>query len=173
MLQNKQTAPCKDFMYITFPVMFWCTYVPSCVRMAKRAAWRNVPSETVSSHQDRALDSTVFLLRSFGPTAFLLREDGETADLKVGRLGKVAVLSTDAKDPSSPLVLQVCLGERHTCTCPTFAREREPCKHICWYRRRTVCFSLSVKCCPCSLYSASDFLTSVSYFGNALLSSLT
>ncbi|XP_043966414.1 E3 ubiquitin-protein ligase ZSWIM2 isoform X2 [Gambusia affinis] len=76
--------------------------------MAKRAAWRNVPSETVSSHQDRALDSTVFLLRSFGPTAFLLREDGETADLKV------------------------CLGERHTCTCPTFAREREPCKHICW-----------------------------------------
>ncbi|XP_032413030.1 E3 ubiquitin-protein ligase ZSWIM2 [Xiphophorus hellerii] len=76
--------------------------------MSRRTGWRNVPSDTVSSHQDQALGSTVFLLRSFGPTAFLLREDGETATFKV------------------------CLGERHTCTCPTFAREQQPCKHICW-----------------------------------------
>ncbi|XP_016527787.1 E3 ubiquitin-protein ligase ZSWIM2 isoform X2 [Poecilia formosa] len=76
--------------------------------MSRRTGWRNVPSDTVNSHQDQALSSTVFLLRSFGPTAFLLKEDGETANFKV------------------------CLGERHTCTCPTFAREQQPCKHICW-----------------------------------------
>ncbi|XP_054915201.1 E3 ubiquitin-protein ligase ZSWIM2 isoform X2 [Poeciliopsis prolifica] len=68
----------------------------------------NVPADAAGSLLDRALDSAVFLLRSFGPTAFLLREDGETKNFKV------------------------CLGERHTCTCPTFARERRPCKHVCW-----------------------------------------
>ncbi|KAM4711450.1 LOW QUALITY PROTEIN: E3 ubiquitin-protein ligase ZSWIM2 [Anableps anableps] len=76
--------------------------------MSRRTGWRNVPSDTVSSHQDQALSATIFLLRSLGPAAFMLREDVEAANFKV------------------------CLGEQHTCTCPAFTREQQPCKHICW-----------------------------------------
>ncbi|MEQ2247903.1 hypothetical protein ILYODFUR_013964 [Ilyodon furcidens] len=77
-------------------------------RMSRKAAWRNTANDAVSSNQDQALSTTMLLLRSFGPAAFLLREDGETRSFKV------------------------CLGEPHTCTCPAFAKEQQPCKHICW-----------------------------------------
>ncbi|MED6232501.1 hypothetical protein ATANTOWER_031345 [Ataeniobius toweri] len=76
--------------------------------MSRKTAWRNTASDAVSSHQDQALSTTMLLLRSFGPAAFLLREDGETRSFKV------------------------CLGEPHTCTCPAFTKEQQPCKHICW-----------------------------------------
>ncbi|KAG8004464.1 E3 ubiquitin-protein ligase Zswim2, partial [Nibea albiflora] len=76
--------------------------------MFRKAAWRNAASDAVSFHQDQALSTTILLLKSFGPTGFLLREDGEAKDFKV------------------------CLGDPHTCTCPVFTREQEPCKHICW-----------------------------------------
>ncbi|KAM4538101.1 E3 ubiquitin-protein ligase ZSWIM2 isoform 1-T1 [Fundulus diaphanus] len=81
---------------------------PFSDRMSRKPAWRNTASDAVSSHQDHALSSTMLLLRSYGPTAFLLQEDGGTQNFKV------------------------CLGEPHTCTCPTFTRERQPCQHICW-----------------------------------------
>ncbi|XP_067358041.1 E3 ubiquitin-protein ligase ZSWIM2 isoform X1 [Channa argus] len=76
--------------------------------MFKKTAWRNTASIAVSVHQDQALSTTIFLLKSYGPTGFLLREDGEIRNLKVY------------------------LGDPHTCTCPVFTKEQEPCKHICW-----------------------------------------
>ncbi|XP_008291783.1 E3 ubiquitin-protein ligase ZSWIM2 [Stegastes partitus] len=76
--------------------------------MFRRAAWRNTASDAVSLHQDEALSTTMLLLKSYGPTGFLLREEGEARNLKVF------------------------LGDPHTCTCPGFTKEQEPCKHICW-----------------------------------------
>ncbi|XP_037617635.1 E3 ubiquitin-protein ligase ZSWIM2 [Sebastes umbrosus] len=76
--------------------------------MFRRTSWRNTVSDAVSSHQHQALNTTIFLLKSFGPTGFLLREEGGARNFKV------------------------CLGDPHTCTCPVFTREQEPCKHICW-----------------------------------------
>ncbi|KAM8904746.1 E3 ubiquitin-protein ligase ZSWIM2 isoform 2-T3 [Spinachia spinachia] len=76
--------------------------------MFRNTSRRNAASEAVSLHQDQALNTTMFLLKSLGPTGFLLREDGE--------LG----------------VVKVSLGDPHVCTCPAFTREQEPCKHICW-----------------------------------------
>ncbi|XP_042260846.1 E3 ubiquitin-protein ligase ZSWIM2 isoform X3 [Thunnus maccoyii] len=76
--------------------------------MFRKTVWRNTVSDAVSFHQDQALNTTIFLLKSYGPTGFLLREDGNTRNFKV------------------------CLGDPHTCTCPVFSREQEPCKHICW-----------------------------------------
>ncbi|XP_017295642.2 E3 ubiquitin-protein ligase ZSWIM2 [Kryptolebias marmoratus] len=81
---------------------------PEQDRMLRRTGCRNTASDAVRSHQDQALDTTMFLIRSCGPAAFLLRENGEARDLKV------------------------CLGDPHTCSCSVFSREREPCKHICW-----------------------------------------
>ena len=43
-----------------------------------------------------------------GPTGFLLKEDGEEKNVKVF------------------------LGDPHSCTCATFMKEKELCKHICW-----------------------------------------
>ncbi|TMS11653.1 E3 ubiquitin-protein ligase Zswim2 [Larimichthys crocea] len=76
--------------------------------MFRKTAWRNAASDAVSFHQGQALNTTIFLLKCFGPTGFLLREDREAKDFKV------------------------CLGDPHTCSCPVFTREQEPCKHICW-----------------------------------------
>ncbi|XP_067438830.1 E3 ubiquitin-protein ligase ZSWIM2 isoform X2 [Thunnus thynnus] len=76
--------------------------------MFRKTVWRNTVSDAVSFHQDQALNTTIFLLKSYGPTGFLLREDGNARNFKV------------------------CLGDPHTCTCPVFSREQEPCKHICW-----------------------------------------
>ncbi|XP_041637625.1 E3 ubiquitin-protein ligase ZSWIM2 [Cheilinus undulatus] len=76
--------------------------------MFRKTAWRKTATDAVSLHQDQALNTTIFLLKSFGPTRFLLREDRGDQNFKV------------------------CLGDRHTCTCPVFTREQEPCKHICW-----------------------------------------
>ncbi|XP_040022078.2 E3 ubiquitin-protein ligase ZSWIM2 isoform X2 [Gasterosteus aculeatus] len=76
--------------------------------MFRNTARRSTASESVSLHQDQALNTTIFLLKSFGPTGFLLREDGEVGDVRVS------------------------LGEPHACTCPAFTKEQEPCKHICW-----------------------------------------
>ncbi|KAM7375437.1 hypothetical protein PAMA_014506 [Pampus argenteus] len=77
-------------------------------RMFRKTGWRNTVSDAVSFHQDQALNTTIFLLKSYGPTGFLLREDGEARNFKV------------------------CLGDPHTCTCPVFSKDQEPCKHICW-----------------------------------------
>ncbi|XP_074520915.1 E3 ubiquitin-protein ligase ZSWIM2 isoform X2 [Halichoeres trimaculatus] len=76
--------------------------------MFRKTTWRTTASDAVSLHQDQALNTTIFLLKSFGPTGFLLKEEGEAKNFKV------------------------CLGNPHTCTCPVFIKEQEPCKHICW-----------------------------------------
>ncbi len=45
--------------------------------------WRKAVSETVSSHQHRALNTTIFILKEFGPIGFLLKEDGDSKHYKV------------------------------------------------------------------------------------------
>ncbi|XP_030015071.1 E3 ubiquitin-protein ligase ZSWIM2 [Sphaeramia orbicularis] len=76
--------------------------------MFRKTTWRNTASDAVSFHQDQALNTTIFLLKTYGPTGFLLKEEGEARNFKV------------------------CLGDPHTCTCAVFVREQDPCKHICW-----------------------------------------
>ncbi|XP_045916072.1 E3 ubiquitin-protein ligase ZSWIM2 isoform X3 [Micropterus dolomieu] len=76
--------------------------------MFRKTAWRTMVSDAVSFHQDQALNTTIFLLKSFGPTAFLLREDRGGRNFKV------------------------CLGDPNSCTCLEFTKEQEPCKHMCW-----------------------------------------
>ncbi|KAI2663337.1 E3 ubiquitin-protein ligase Zswim2 [Labeo rohita] len=63
--------------------------------------WRKAVSDAVSSHQHRALNTTIFILKEFGPIGFLLKEDGDSKNYKV------------------------CLGDPHTCTCPAFQKEKD------------------------------------------------
>ncbi len=51
--------------------------------MFRKTGWRNTVSDAVNFHQDQALSTTIFLLKSFGPTGFLLREEGEARNFKV------------------------------------------------------------------------------------------
>ncbi|KAK2888950.1 hypothetical protein Q8A67_014325 [Cirrhinus molitorella] len=74
--------------------------------------WRKAVSDAVSSHQHRALNTTIFILKEFGPIGFLLKEDGDSKKYKV------------------------CLGDPHTCTCSTFQKEKDLCTHICWILMR-------------------------------------
>lgn len=76
--------------------------------MARSMPWRRTASDTASWRQDQALEATIYILRQTGPTGFLLKEEGETKNFKVF------------------------LGDPHSCTCPTFMKEKEICKHICW-----------------------------------------
>ncbi|XP_076871661.1 E3 ubiquitin-protein ligase ZSWIM2 isoform X2 [Brachyhypopomus gauderio] len=80
--------------------------------MFRNTAWRKTAGDVVSWHQDQALSTTMFILKEFGPTGFLLKEDDE------------------------PKQYKVCLGDPHTCTCGTFQKHKEPCKHICWILMR-------------------------------------
>ncbi|XP_020797489.2 E3 ubiquitin-protein ligase ZSWIM2 [Boleophthalmus pectinirostris] len=76
--------------------------------MLKKSVWKKYAGDAVSVHQEQALSTTILLLKTYGPTGFLLREEGQDSDCKVF------------------------LGQPHSCTCPVFLREGEPCKHICW-----------------------------------------
>uniref|UniRef100_A0A6Q2Y748 Zinc finger, SWIM-type containing 2 n=1 Tax=Esox lucius TaxID=8010 RepID=A0A6Q2Y748_ESOLU len=76
--------------------------------MFRKTVWKNTVSDAVSWHQDQALNTTILILKEYGPTGFLLKEEGETKNFKV------------------------CLGDPHTCACSTFNKERDLCKHICW-----------------------------------------
>ncbi|ELU10326.1 hypothetical protein CAPTEDRAFT_43242, partial [Capitella teleta] len=69
---------------------------------------RRVNSDACSWHQDQALDTTILIMRQTGPTGFLLKEEGEAKCFKVF------------------------LGDIHSCTCPTFKKEKDLCKHVCW-----------------------------------------
>ncbi|XP_063964802.1 E3 ubiquitin-protein ligase ZSWIM2-like [Lytechinus pictus] len=70
--------------------------------------WQRSVSDAVSWHQDQALSATIYILRETGPTGFLLKEEGESKKVKVF------------------------LGDPHKCTCTTFRKEKDLCKHICW-----------------------------------------
>ena len=54
------------------------------------------------------MSATIYILREVGPTGFLLKEESETRNV------------------------QVFLGDPHRCTCATFKKEKDLCKHICW-----------------------------------------
>ncbi|MBN3270616.1 ZSWM2 ligase, partial [Polyodon spathula] len=96
--------------------------------MFRNTCWRRTINDLVSWHQDQALNTTIFILREFGPTGFLLKEEGETRNFKV------------------------CLGDPHCCTCSVFFKDKDLCKHICWVllkkfrlpREHEYCFQLGL-----------------------------
>lgn len=55
------------------------------VRMFRKTVWRKCVSDVIQCHQDRALNTTIFILREFGPVGFLLQEDQESKQYKVSR----------------------------------------------------------------------------------------
>ncbi|XP_060774083.1 E3 ubiquitin-protein ligase ZSWIM2 [Neoarius graeffei] len=80
--------------------------------MFGKRVWRKAASGAVTGHQEESLSTTMFLLKELGPTGFLLKEDREPRNYKVF------------------------LGDPHTCTCGTFQKEKDLCKHICWILMR-------------------------------------
>jgi len=76
--------------------------------MARNTCFRSKCTELVSQRQSDAVSSTIYILRETGPTGYLLKEEGQSKKFKV------------------------LLGDPHTCTCPTFVKDRELCSHICW-----------------------------------------
>lgn len=52
--------------------------------MFRKTVWKNTVSDAVSWHQDEALNTTMFILKEYGPTGFLLKEEGEPKNFKVG-----------------------------------------------------------------------------------------
>ena len=57
--------------------------VEVATRMSRSVAYRIAVSDAVSWRQDQALNSTIYILRTTGPTGFLLKEEGETKKFKV------------------------------------------------------------------------------------------
>ncbi|XP_061413043.1 E3 ubiquitin-protein ligase ZSWIM2 isoform X2 [Lethenteron reissneri] len=76
--------------------------------MSRSVRWRREASDLVSWSQDQALNTTMYILRQFGPTGFMLQEEGQRSTVKV------------------------LLGDPHHCSCQTFCKEKDLCKHICW-----------------------------------------
>lgn len=76
--------------------------------MSRSVAWRRTCNDVVFWRQCQALNATIYILRETGPTGFLLKEEGETKPVKVF------------------------LGDPHSCTCTSFMKDRDLCKHICW-----------------------------------------
>ncbi|XP_074159011.1 E3 ubiquitin-protein ligase ZSWIM2 isoform X1 [Sminthopsis crassicaudata] len=70
---------------------------------------RRCVSDCLKKHQDQALNSHMYLLRETGPTGFLISEN--------------------EPDGSN---YRVFLGDPHTCSCSTFLKGNDLCKHICW-----------------------------------------
>ncbi|KAJ8403421.1 hypothetical protein AAFF_G00351930 [Aldrovandia affinis] len=81
---------------------------PDAFVMFQKIYKRHSVSDALHLHQNQALTTTIFILKECGPTGFVLKEEGESKEFKV------------------------CLGNPHTCTCLTFAKEKDLCKHICW-----------------------------------------
>lgn len=73
--------------------------------------------------QNDALNSTFFILRQTGPTAFVIKGDNEQI---------YKVYTYELKFNKYICVHQVFLGNPHKCTCLSFQRDHELCKHICW-----------------------------------------
>ncbi|XP_054826796.1 E3 ubiquitin-protein ligase ZSWIM2 [Eublepharis macularius] len=77
--------------------------------MASLPRRRPVATPELIRRQDQALSGTLRILRELGPTAFVLQaEESE-------------------EEP-----LRVYLGNPHSCSCSTFGKEKDLCKHICW-----------------------------------------
>jgi len=76
--------------------------------MSRSVVWRRTCSIVAKHHQEQAVSATMYILREIGPTGFLIKEESESKNV------------------------QVFLGEPHRCTCTTFKKENDLCKHICW-----------------------------------------
>lgn len=76
--------------------------------MARRIPWRRNCPDVVLNRIEEAIQARIYLLRETGPTGFLLKEDGLDKKFKVF------------------------LGDRHSCTCQNFTKEKELCIHILW-----------------------------------------
>ncbi|XP_038645136.1 E3 ubiquitin-protein ligase ZSWIM2 [Scyliorhinus canicula] len=76
--------------------------------MARATPLRRSATDLVSWHQDEALKATIYILRELGPVGFLLKEEGAAKYFKVN------------------------IGNLHNCSCSTFIKEKDLCKHICW-----------------------------------------
>ncbi|XP_015261420.1 PREDICTED: E3 ubiquitin-protein ligase ZSWIM2, partial [Gekko japonicus] len=73
---------------------------------------RPIATPKLSWRQDQALGSTMRIVRELGPTAFVLQEE-------------------EAEEEEEQQ-LRVFLGNPHSCSCSTFGKEKDLCKHICW-----------------------------------------
>nr|XP_060636244.1 LOW QUALITY PROTEIN: E3 ubiquitin-protein ligase ZSWIM2 [Anolis sagrei ordinatus] len=75
---------------------------------------RSSASSRLSWRQDQALSGTMRVVRNLGPTAFVCkREEREEERLPAAEH-------------------RVSLGNPHSCSCLTFVKEKDLCKHICW-----------------------------------------
>nr|XP_056717181.1 E3 ubiquitin-protein ligase ZSWIM2 [Euleptes europaea] len=79
--------------------------------MASVSRRRPVATPKLSWRQDQALGSTLRIVRVLGPTAFVLQQQEEEEEEEQ---------------------LRVFLGNPHSCSCSTFGKEKDLCKHICW-----------------------------------------
>ncbi|XP_060113298.1 E3 ubiquitin-protein ligase ZSWIM2 [Heteronotia binoei] len=80
--------------------------------MASVSRRRPTASPKLSWRQDQALGSTMRIVRELGPTAFVLQQEEE--------------------EEEEEKQLRVFLGNPHSCSCSTFGKEKDLCKHICW-----------------------------------------
>ncbi|VDO07635.1 unnamed protein product [Rodentolepis nana] len=71
-------------------------------------AYRREATIIVEQNQNVALNTTMCIVQNFGPMGFLIHEENGNQKHKVF------------------------IGERHTCTCKLYSKERDLCKHICW-----------------------------------------
>jgi E3 ubiquitin-protein ligase ZSWIM2 len=76
--------------------------------MARNSTWRRTCSDAANWHQHEALNATIYIVRQSGPTGFVLKEENEEKLVKVS------------------------LGDPHRCSCATFIKEKDICKHISW-----------------------------------------
>ncbi|XP_051877974.1 E3 ubiquitin-protein ligase ZSWIM2 [Pristis pectinata] len=76
--------------------------------MSRVAPLRRTVTDLVNRNQDQALNTTIYILRELGPVGFLLKEEGIAKCFKVN------------------------IGNPHNCSCSTFLKENDLCKHICW-----------------------------------------
>ncbi|XP_059822802.1 E3 ubiquitin-protein ligase ZSWIM2 isoform X1 [Hypanus sabinus] len=81
---------------------------PYFLNMSRVAPFRRVVTDLVHRNQDHALNTTIYILRELGPVGFLLKEEGVAKCFKVN------------------------IGNPHNCSCSTFLKENDLCKHICW-----------------------------------------
>ncbi|VDL19226.1 unnamed protein product [Hymenolepis diminuta] len=74
----------------------------------RSSAYRREAAIIVEKNQNDALNTTMCIVQNFGPMGFLIQEENENKKYKVF------------------------IGERHTCTCKLYSKQRDLCKHICW-----------------------------------------
>ena len=77
-------------------------------QMSRSVVWRKTCSDIAKRHQEQAMSATIYILRGTGPTGFLLKDESHSKNV------------------------QVFLGDPHRCSCASFKKENDLCKHICW-----------------------------------------